>query len=257
MARTWQFDAVAFWEDFPLPKLAPSWPEGRLTGHELRAPCGGGEVLLFSFGALVFLDAGAADMQRAMERLHAARPGLTEELRAESFTVREGEEGKVRVGGGALVVDRLTPERAGVVALTVAQSAAMELYERKVDELFATTKSLAERLEDTGRVSLATRKLHRFVGQAVGRRNEILSVLHLLDKPDGTWDDPEMDRIYADLRAEFDLKDRFEALERKLGAIQDTLELVIGMARDSRMLILEVAIVAMFLYEILASILRR
>ena len=37
---------------------------------------------------------------------------------------------------------------------------------------------------------------------------------------DAAWDDPEMDRIYDDLRAEFDLVDRYRALELKLRTVQ-------------------------------------
>jgi len=106
-----------------------------------------------------------------------------------------------------LAIDRLTAEREGVVAHTTAQSAAMEYYEEIVDGMFAETQTIVDRLEESGTVSLRTRPLHRFIGRAVGIRNEVLAVLHLLDKPDATWDDPEMDRIYGDLRLEFDLED--------------------------------------------------
>ena len=96
----------------------------------------------------------------------------------------------------------------------------------------------------------------RFIGEAVGRRSEVLSTLHLLDKPDATWDDPAMDRIYDDLRAEFDLGDRFEALESKLRAVQDALELLLGVARDRRLLWLEVAIVGLICLEVVLGLLR-
>ena len=49
-----------------------------------------------------------------------------------------------------------------------------------------------------------------------------------------------MDRIYNDLRAEFDLADRYAAMESKLCSIQEALELVLDVARDHRLLLLEV-----------------
>ena len=132
----------------------------------------------------------------------------------------------------------------------------MEAYERIVDDLFGRTRTLLDRLERRGVVPLRTRPLHRFIGEAVGRRSEVLSTLHLLDKPDATWDDAAMDRIYDDLRAEFDLVDRFDALEAKLRAVQDALELLIGVARDRRLFLLEAAIVALILLEIVLSVVR-
>jgi uncharacterized Rmd1/YagE family protein len=111
-----------------------------------------------------------------------------------------------------------------------------------------------ERLQTRGNVPLRTRPLHRFIGEAIGTRTEVLSVLHLLDKPDATWDDPGMDRIYGDLREEFDLTDRYEALEQKLRSVQEALELVLGVARDRRLLILELAVVLLILFELLFAL---
>ena len=75
-------------------------------------------------------------------------------------------------------------------------------------------------------------------------------MLHLLDKPDAAWDDPEMDRIYGDLRAEFDLVDRYRALELKLRAVQEALELLAEVARDRRVLWLEMIVVILILLEV-------
>ena len=35
--------------------------------------------------------------------------------------------------------------------------------------------------------------MHKFIGAAIGTRNEVLSVLHLLDKPDEAWDESSLD----------------------------------------------------------------
>src|SRR2546423_506061 len=85
-----------------------------------------------------------------------------------------------------------TRGRAQIVALTVAQSAALEYYERIVESLFARTGAMAERLEKQGTVALRVKPLHRFIGEAITTRSEVLTVLTLLDKPDATWDDPAM-----------------------------------------------------------------
>ena len=81
-------------------------------------------------------------------------------------------------------------------------------------------------------------------------------MLHLLDKPDAVWDDPAMDRIYADLRDEFDLGDRFDALEIKLRAVQESLELLLDATRDRRLELLEVAIVLLIVLEIVLGLMR-
>jgi len=59
-----------------------------------------------------------------------------------------------------------------------------------------------------------------------------------------------MDRIYGDLRAEFDLVDRYRALELKLRAVQEALELLAEVARDRRVLWLEMIVVILILLEV-------
>jgi uncharacterized Rmd1/YagE family protein len=253
VARTFQFTAVAYYENFSLKEFLPLFGSARIVQHELRASWGGGELFVHPFGAVAFLDVPEPERVRALAQVAQTHAGLgrtlTRQHTAESFSARDGCE-RTRMEGGVLQVDRLTPERAGVVALIVSQSAAMELYEAEVDDLFARAQALGEGLEKRGRVAMGMAKLTRFIGEAISSRNEVLSVLHLLDKPDATWDDPEMDRIYSDIRAEFDLKDRYEALEHKLAAVQDTLELVMDVQRERRMWILEVAIAVLIFIEL-------
>ena len=128
---------------------------------------------------------------------------------------------------------------------------------RLVDDLFGRTDALVDRLEKTGTVRARPARLHRFIGEAITSRNEVLSVLHLLDKPDEVWEDPELDRIYDDLRAEFDLTDRYQSLEIKLRGVQESLELVLDVARDRRMWLLEMSIAGLILVELVLSIWRR
>lgn len=255
--RTQTFHATAFVENFSLKELAALFPGARPRAHGLRTALEpDGEVFLYPFGVVVFRDVPRERADAELARLRRARPGLTAEVVREDIAVREEPGAAVRVAAGAVVVDRLTPDRAGIVALTVAQSAAMEYYERIVDALFARLQGLAAKMEARGTVPLRTRPLHRFIAEAIATRGEVLSILHLLDKPDEVWEDPAMDRIYEDLRAEFDLLDRYGALEAKLQAVQEGLELVLDVARDRRLVLLEAAIVLLIVFEIVLSFVR-
>lgn len=250
-ARTHQFAAYAFVENLSLRELAPAFPGARVSSRELVFACSsGGELYVYPFGAVVFHDVPAPLREAELQRLHRARPGLTTQVVRESFTVREEAGARVDIVEGTLVVDAFPPARAAVVALVVAQSAAMEYYERIVSDLFARTSALVGRLEKRGTVSMRTKPLHKFIGEAMSTRTEVIMVLTLLDKPDATWDDPAMDRIYDDLRSEFDLLDRYGALEQKLSGVQESLELVLDVARDRRMMALEITVVVLIVIEV-------
>ncbi len=250
-ARVHSYFAIAFAENFSLKELGPAYPEARRSPRELRYGLGQGEVYLYPFGAAVFHDVPAETRETELARLRRALPRLTAEVFREQFTVREAEGERLGVADGVLSVDRLTDERSEIVALTVAQSVAMEYYERIVDQMFLRTGGLVDRLEEDGTVSMRTRPLHRFIGEAISTRSEVFTVLSLLDKPEETWDDPKMDRIYADLRSEFDLADRYTSLELKLRSVQEALELILDVARERRLVYLEVVVLVLIALELI------
>jgi uncharacterized Rmd1/YagE family protein len=250
------FHALAFVENFSLKELAARYPDARRTHHQLWFPAAtGGQVFMFPSGALVFHNVGQAGREAEVLQLRRALPGLSDaQVLSEEFSVREVPGARPDIEGGLLILDQLTFERSGVVALSIAQSVAMEYYERIVDQMFTETDRLGDSLEKSGTMPIFTRKLHRFIGAAIGTRSEVLSVLHLFDKPDAAWDDPGAEQIYAQLRAEFDLVDRHHALELKLRSVQEALELVTDIARDKRLVWLEASIVLLIVVEIVINL---
>jgi len=250
------FRAFAFAENFDVEKLKPLYPGATGTPHEVTVPVAPGCMFLYPFGAVVMQDLPAEACESEIARLRANSPEIGDVVKREEFTVQEDAGAGASVGEGRLVIDRLPPERASVVALTIAQSVAMEYYEGIVEDMFARTSALVDGLEAHGTVAPRVRTLHRFIGHAVATRTEVLAVLHLLDKPDEAWDDPTMDRIYSQLRAEFDLVDRYTSLEFKMRGVQEALELVLNVARDRRLVLLEGSIVVLIVFEIVLSLTR-
>lgn len=246
------FHAFAFVENFNLKELASLYSGARRTHLYLTfKEAGGGMVHVFAFGAIVFHNVGPAGREGELLKLRRAHPRLTDaQISSEEFAVRVEPGARTDIVEGTLVVDDLSPEGAGIVALTVAQSAAMEYYERIVDQMFGETDKLVDRLEVTGKMPILTGRLYQFIARAIGTRNEVVSVLHLLDKPDAIWDDPAAGRISEELLAELDLDDRYQALESKLRSVQEALELLTDMARDRRLVLLEAAIVVLIVVDI-------
>jgi required for meiotic nuclear division protein 1 len=73
------------------------------------------------------------------------------------------------------------------------------------------------------------------------------------EKPDVVWDRPDLERLYARLQDEYELKERAEALSRKLSVISDTAEMLTDMIDTQRSLRLEVIIVLLILFEIVIT----
>ncbi len=245
------FHATAFEQNFSLKSLAEHYPAARLSAQEASVDVAhGGTMFLYPFGAVVFHQTDLPLRDAELAKLRTIFPELRVKVAGEEHSVLEDSDGTTGVTAGKLTIVQMTPKRASVIALTVAQSAAMEYYEHMVEQLGTQISVLVVRLRITGRVPFRTRALHRFIGESIEVRSEVLSVLHLLDKPDATWDDPAMDAIYEDLQDQFDLEDRFAAVESKLRIVQEALELVLDTARDYRLVLLEVSIIALFVLEI-------
>jgi len=252
------FFATAYVENFPLKELAPLFPEAKRSPRELIwEPKTGGTVYVYPFGAVVFHNVAPEIRTAELARIATARAGLTKsQVMNEELTVRVDNTVRPDMEGGILVIDQMTSERSGIIALTVAQSAAMDYYETIVDQMFVETDKLSERLAKHGTMPMRTRGVVRFIGAALGARNEVLSILHLLDKPEAIWDDPGAERIYEKLRLEFDLVDRYQALEHKLKSVEDVLEIITDVARDRRLFLLEATVVLLILIEIILGLIR-
>ena len=67
----------------------------------------------------------------------------------------------------------------------------------------------------------------------------------IAEKPDVLWEKPELDRLYARLEDEYELKERLDTLERKLTAISETANALTDIIDTQRSLRLEVAVVVL------------
>ena len=88
--------------------------------------------------------------------------------------------------------------------------------------------------------------------RAVLRKN----FLEFLDaeKPDILWDKPHLERLYARLEDEYELKERAEALNGKLTVIAETAQVLTDIIDTRRSLRLEVIIVLLILFEVIMTI---
>jgi uncharacterized Rmd1/YagE family protein len=130
----------------------------------------------------------------------------------------------------------------------------MDYYEEDMAEILSGTARISSGVERSGRIPGHLRDLRRFVGRCINMRKDIVASLALFDKPESTWEDPALDRLFGGLRRELEIDDRFRALERKLSMIQDTLMLFIELAQTRSSWRLELIIVLLIMGEIALSI---
>jgi uncharacterized Rmd1/YagE family protein len=99
------------------------------------------------------------------------------------------------------------------------------------------------------------RDLVRTIGGAILAEHSLVARAELLEKPDLLWDNAELDRMYGRLEDEYELRERYLALDTKLGVISRAAQTMLELAQTKRSLHVEYYIVALILFEIVLGIL--
>lgn len=209
-----------------------------------------GMAVVFRYGVVVLigLDTLAED-----EVLRAIAPRISSaiEKREEEIAVLAPADGDERVDPDGLVriADR-SPARLLVVAHAIAGSAVLAHHERQVADVLETIEPWAIDLARTGRRHGARRNVIRLIGQALLVEHRVSGRVAAGDKPDLLWDRPDLERLYARLENEYELGERAEVLNHKLGVIGQTARLMTDLIDTERSLRLEAAIVILIVFEI-------
>jgi uncharacterized Rmd1/YagE family protein len=201
-----------------------------------------GWAVAYDFGAVIFIGIDEAECARVMKALVAE---LGTEPRApleETYAVQIAPGAAPAVRFDRVVVPELTLRVVEIIALVVAQSVAMEYYEGDIDALVVALEQRSGTLAREGRLQGSTRDLLKFIGRGMTMRTHVVHTLSLLDSPGATWDDESLDRLYRGLRGSFEIDERYRALDHELRIVQDNLELLVDLARQRRLIQLEVAV---------------
>lgn len=145
----------------------------------------------------------------------------------------------------------ISPENIALVSLILGRSLALERFEREVEQVIEDFGVLMKHFEEKGNSSLSGKALLKKVGFAMNIRNQALGQMALLDKPDLTWEDQDLEKLYLKLLEEYELEDRYDVLKEKLDMIFQNVEFILNYLDTKRSLLLEVTIVILIVFEII------
>jgi uncharacterized Rmd1/YagE family protein len=204
------------------------------------------------FGAVVFVGVDAAERARVMKGV-LAQIGEGEDRAPleESFAIEIAPGAAPSVRFDRAVVNELDARAAGIISLVVAQSVAMEYYEGDLDALVAELEKLSRRLARDGALRGRAREMMRLIGRGMTMRSTVIHTLSLLDSPGVTWENEALDRLYRELRAMFEIDERYRGLDHEIRMVQDNLALMVDMIRQRRFILLEVTVAVFVVVETL------
>jgi uncharacterized Rmd1/YagE family protein len=156
--------------------------------------------------------------------------------------------------GGPIYLKSLSIERLVVIADALSKSVALARDERETAAVFDVMEPFARHLAERGRRLGGRREILKHVGNALLVRQRVSGRVEVEEKPDVLWDRPDLERLYARLQDEYELKERAVSLHRKLEVIGDTAQALTDLIDTERSLRLEFIIVLLILFEIVITI---
>lgn len=207
-------------------------------------------MAVFDYGSVVFFnfDEGAARLWLGKLTPYASRMGRQEY--ADNFTLHVGKED----GGPSteeLAVPEFTLDVVKLVAIVLSRSVSLEYFEFLVERSLEQLEDSIEQLARTGRLKDTRKALTMRVGVALNIQHELAYNLGLLDDPDIVWEGGHrMEKLYAHLSQTFDIRERAQAMQRKLDIIAKSSEFIILRLQERTLNWQEYAIIALFIIDI-------
>jgi uncharacterized Rmd1/YagE family protein len=214
----------------------------------------GGFVTLFRYGVAVFTGLAAAEEEEMLRRLEPRlirpiRPPEEETALIEPIVDKDDQ----ILPGGPIALKTATPDHLIIIADALSKSVVLARDEREVTAVFELVEPFARQLADHGRTFAGRRTILKHVGNALLVQHRVSGRVAVAEKPDVVWDRPDLERLYARLQDEYELKERAETLARKLAVIAETAEVLTDIIDTRRSLRLEIIIVILIAVELVIA----
>lgn len=234
-----------------------SEPAVRCTATKLVYQDGNGYIFIYRFGSVVFFNIEPAKQTAIIGKIRTIAGAGEQIVTSDEFSVDIVQGSKNEVLFERVVLGRFSIERIDVLALILAQSTALEHFELTVDDMLKKNSQIAGNLRNKGRMRMSECEVNRFIGFCMLAKQDLVSSMYLLDKPDEAWENEELDDLYRDSSDMFELKERYRTIDHKLRMLQDNLEIIADLLKNRRATMLELAVillificVVLWVYEI-------
>ena len=213
-----------------------------------------GIAVLFRYGVAVLIDLSAEDERAFLEKLTPRIGGQFARFEEETaiVTLSDEKEDQVQAGGPVQLRD-MSPGRLLVIADVLAKSVVLARDERDVAKVFEIIEPFAKELADHGYTKRDRKGVLQLIGNALLVQHRVSGRVAIGEKPDALWDRADLERLYARLEDEYELKERVDTLNRKLAVVAETANTLADIIDMRRSLRLELIVVVLIALEIVAT----
>ena len=224
-------------------------------------------AFVYNYGSIVFFNVSDEIQEKEVNSLQEFRSSSTQGRTTDAYLLEvspavsvsglgTGIEHSNRVFFDRVAVSQLSYPKIKIACTLVAESTALEYYEILIENLLERASTFSKKLERQGRLLESSEDLIKFIGMCLNTKQEIISNLYIVDSPDETWESVELDKLFQDLKIMFEIDIRYRALEHKINIIQESIEVIVDLAKSKRENKLEVIIIMLIALEIVLSIIK-
>lgn len=210
-----------------------------------------GSAVLFRYGVLVAVDLTEEETEELKRELSPHISGSFEQPETELLNIRiDADEEEGLDESGVLWLRSAAPERIRLVAEVLAKSVVLAHYEGEIAKAFERIEPMAEGMVLGNRPPGRKQVLYTELGEAILAQTRTIGRVETGDKPEVTWENPDLDRLYMMLAKEYELEDRDKIFHRKSALVSDTTGLFIDLLTQRQSIRVEWYIVILIVIEI-------
>ena len=214
-----------------------------------------GFVAIYRYGVAVLVGLTPLEEEDFLAKIKVRVVGNRERIDDETAAISVAPEFEDKIPpGGPIQAKDLSEERFLVVADALAKSVSLTRDEREVNAVFDVIEPFAAQLAEHGRPPGKRRAMLKLIGQALLAQHRVSGRVAVEEKPDVLWDRPDLERLYARLEDEYELKERAGTLKRKLDVIVETAHALTDIIDADRGVRLEATIVVLIVAEIVLTL---
>ncbi len=213
-------------------------------------------LFVYNYGSVVFFNVPDDLQERELGAIQEYRIPADQGRATDVFHLEVLPGAPSKVYFDRIVVGELSYSVVKIACMLLAESTALEYYENLIENLLEKTNVFSKKLQLQGRMLESTEDLIKFIGMCLDTKQEIISNLYIVDSPDETWENSELDRIHQELKTMMEVDIRYRALEYKIKIIQESVEVIVDLSKSKRETMLELIIILLISFEVVISIIK-
>ena len=218
----------------------------RVEGHAF--------VVIFRYGVVVLFGMTPLQEEEILQSLAWRIIGPYERREQETTQIEIAADKDEQIApSGTISLKALLPEHVLIIADAIATNVMLAHDERNVSAVFDVIEPLARELANHGRTPGGRRTILKHIGNALLVQQRVSGLVAVAEKPDVLWERPDLERFYARLEDEYELKERADFLTRKLTVISNTGQTLADIINTERSLRLERIIIVLILLGIIST----